>query len=415
MRCTHVWTNLDMTTSITPSNRTFINLMSLHFKNFNITLFAWDRFAWRTVVSKHNCLRPGDMLSNANPPEDVWTWRPRRHGNIAFNRSLIMLRQLNEPKIHFSFIRQSENWHPNSPFVEFNCILQKVIYWVPSDAADVLRDWYQELYSANDVPSEASHFVWPFTPEELTTGLQTLPPFKALAPEYAPAPIWQAAASYTAAYLWSIAVLLLDYRHVGVTAHWPFCASLASQVAHLPNFDLLPCWNRPERRWWDCWPIDCSIQCHLVCSGCHNWLTCHYVAVMKPSAGCANTVLMFVICFICFVLTFTERPTTPQALMQQVAYFWVLTLRRPSTVSFDPNFSMRWNHWVLTLKLWTCSDIFMSTPVFHSGIVVNQEPCRRIAASGKVAKRHRSYGRVLQPGSWKRQLQQTVGHGYTKP
>ena len=119
----------------------------------------------------------------------------------------------------FQFYQAIRELAPKQSFCRIQLRSSKGDLLGPSDAADVLRDWYQELHSANDVPSEASHFVWPFTPEELTTGLQTLPPFKALAPEYAPAPIWQAAASYTAAYLWSIAVLLLDYRHVGVTAH----------------------------------------------------------------------------------------------------------------------------------------------------------------------------------------------------
>ena len=71
----------------------------------------------------------------------------------------------------------------------------------PADAADSLCDWYRELYSAQDEHSVSQNFSWPFSEAEFRAGLQRLPSFKALAPDYAPAPIWQAAATSAAAYL----------------------------------------------------------------------------------------------------------------------------------------------------------------------------------------------------------------------
>jgi len=101
----------------------------------------------------------------------------------------------------FQFYQAIRELAPKQSFCRIQLRSSKGELLGPTDAADTLRDWYQELYSANDVHSEVQQFVWPFSSDEFSKGLQLLPPFKALAPEFAPAPIWQATASHTAAYL----------------------------------------------------------------------------------------------------------------------------------------------------------------------------------------------------------------------
>ena len=101
----------------------------------------------------------------------------------------------------FQFYQAIRELAPKQPFQRIQLRSNTGDLLGPAASADVPRDWYQELYSADDMHTVTHNFNWPFTAEELSDGLQKLPPFKALSPEYAPAPIWQAAASMTASYL----------------------------------------------------------------------------------------------------------------------------------------------------------------------------------------------------------------------
>ena len=71
----------------------------------------------------------------------------------------------------------------------------------PSDEADWLRDWFEDLYHHPEHSPEATSFHWPFTVEEISHGLATLPLRKALSPEYSPSPFWRLTAQKIANYL----------------------------------------------------------------------------------------------------------------------------------------------------------------------------------------------------------------------
>ena len=62
----------------------------------------------------------------------------------------------------------------------------------PSQAADLLHDWYSNMYQAqpsNDA-FEPQPLTWPFSVQEFCCGLQKLPLMKSLAPDYVPAVFW---------------------------------------------------------------------------------------------------------------------------------------------------------------------------------------------------------------------------------
>lgn len=101
----------------------------------------------------------------------------------------------------FQFFQAIRELAPKQPYRRIQLRSGAGALLGPSDAADSLRDWYQELYSANDDHHDIQHFVWPFSSDELALALKRLPAFKALDPAFAPAPIWQAAATGVAAYL----------------------------------------------------------------------------------------------------------------------------------------------------------------------------------------------------------------------
>ena len=101
----------------------------------------------------------------------------------------------------FQFYQAIIELAPKQPFKRIQLRSKTGTLLGPHEAADTLRDWFQELYSAQDSHHVHEHFAWPFTPDEMSLGFQRLPSFKALDPEYAPSPIWQAAASSASAYL----------------------------------------------------------------------------------------------------------------------------------------------------------------------------------------------------------------------
>ena len=71
----------------------------------------------------------------------------------------------------------------------------------PDQAADMLQEWFQQLYNDDSAPLSSHSFQWPFSEEGMREGFQQMPLLKAVAPEYAPSPYWQCAAHNIAAYL----------------------------------------------------------------------------------------------------------------------------------------------------------------------------------------------------------------------
>ena len=71
----------------------------------------------------------------------------------------------------------------------------------PTDSADALQTWYQQLYDAPDTVTTTTAFEWPFTEQDLANSLNAIPAFKALDPKFAPAPIWKQASTTIAEFL----------------------------------------------------------------------------------------------------------------------------------------------------------------------------------------------------------------------
>ena len=71
----------------------------------------------------------------------------------------------------------------------------------PTQAADLLHEWFAQLYHSDDPPEPAGTLDWPFTCDEFELGLSELPLSKALDPRFAPAPLWRYATAQTAALL----------------------------------------------------------------------------------------------------------------------------------------------------------------------------------------------------------------------
>ena len=71
----------------------------------------------------------------------------------------------------------------------------------PCESADCIHDWYQAIYSDEPHAHNDVSLDWPFDESELSEGLKALPTHKALAPSYAPAPMWKYGADRIAEYL----------------------------------------------------------------------------------------------------------------------------------------------------------------------------------------------------------------------
>ena len=74
----------------------------------------------------------------------------------------------------------------------------------PTQAADLLQQWFATLYQDNDTtssPVSESVDLWPFSTQDFALGLQRLPLMKALDPAYVPAPIWHLTSQEIAHYL----------------------------------------------------------------------------------------------------------------------------------------------------------------------------------------------------------------------
>lgn len=73
----------------------------------------------------------------------------------------------------------------------------------PQASADFLKEWYQAQYEDTHIPADTTPYSWPFTADVFARGLASLPAQKALAPAYAPAPLWKGGANNIAEHLHS--------------------------------------------------------------------------------------------------------------------------------------------------------------------------------------------------------------------
>eukprot|EP00435_Cladocopium_sp_Y103_P000521 s4664_g1.t1 len=71
----------------------------------------------------------------------------------------------------------------------------------PAQAADILHNWYTQLYADQALGASSFPCAWPFTEDELCQGFLRLPMMKSLAPDYAPAPFWVMGAADIAHFL----------------------------------------------------------------------------------------------------------------------------------------------------------------------------------------------------------------------
>jgi len=76
----------------------------------------------------------------------------------------------------------------------------------PSQAANMLQQWYEDLYHAPASDYDLVPFNWPFSADDLLKGFLQLPMMKSLAPSYAPAPIWRMGA-------WAVVEFLQPLLH----------------------------------------------------------------------------------------------------------------------------------------------------------------------------------------------------------
>ena len=102
---------------------------------------------------------------------------------------------------HFTLFQHIRTLAPKQPLKQIMLRSAQGELLGPDDAADWLQRWYHELYSEGDSNFSIPEFVWPFTQEEFTLGLQSLPVHKALAPTSTPAPFWKYGAASISQYL----------------------------------------------------------------------------------------------------------------------------------------------------------------------------------------------------------------------
>ena len=124
----------------------------------------------------------------------------------------------------------------------------------PDQAADMLQEWFQQLYNDDSAPLSSHSFQWPFSEEGMREGFQQMPLLKAVAPEYAPSPYWQCAAHNIAAYLTPY------LRDCGEHGHFPECWSQGTLffIPKVAKRSLLP----KELR-----PITLLEPCSKICMG----------------------------------------------------------------------------------------------------------------------------------------------------
>eukprot|EP00435_Cladocopium_sp_Y103_P006280 s4171_g2.t1 len=156
----------------------------------------------------------------------------------------------------------------------------------PVQAANLLQDWYTQLYADQALATTSDQHAWPFTEHELCQGFKRLPLMKSLAPEYAPAPFWVMGAS-------DIAMFLQPFLE-----HWLPTHQLP-QVWSRGSLVLLPKPGKPCQRPSDLRPISLlepvgkivlgMIAQHLLHGTWHILRTLPQYAYL-PGRGCTDAI-----------------------------------------------------------------------------------------------------------------------------
>ena len=102
---------------------------------------------------------------------------------------------------HFMLFQHVRSMAPKQPLKRIMLRNAQGQLLGPQDSADWIQAWYTDIYSDSTHTRPSSSFTWPFSCSELASELATLPTFKALSPEYAPAPFWRFGSEMIADYL----------------------------------------------------------------------------------------------------------------------------------------------------------------------------------------------------------------------
>ena len=144
--------------------------------------------AWQHVSKRQRARREMNQASKAS--------RSRRLQLIYDNAN-----KAETAKDPFQFYQCIRELAPKLPFKRIQLRSDTGELLGPAAAADELHAWFRDLYNAEDTLPTPGHGQWPFTHDELNQGLLHLPAFKALDPQYAPAPLWKLMAEDITHYL----------------------------------------------------------------------------------------------------------------------------------------------------------------------------------------------------------------------
>ena len=122
----------------------------------------------------------------------------RRRRQVHIYDAAAQAERTNDPFRFYQCIRELS---PKLPFRRIQLRASTGELMAPTEAADALQTWFQNLYHATDFIKTDDTCSWPFTQQELCAELNRLPAFKALDPLCAPAPFWRMTAEQTAQYL----------------------------------------------------------------------------------------------------------------------------------------------------------------------------------------------------------------------
>eukprot|EP00438_Fugacium_kawagutii_P028060 Skav235478 [mRNA] locus=scaffold1269:464000:470377:- [translate_table: standard] len=106
-----------------------------------------------------------------------------------------------QAKDHFRLYQAIRHLSPKQPYKRVQIRTDQGLILDPSDAADDIAHWLQDLYHSDVRLHPSASFAWPFTCQDLATSLAALPATKALAPQYVPAPVWIQSADEVASFL----------------------------------------------------------------------------------------------------------------------------------------------------------------------------------------------------------------------
>lgn len=99
-------------------------------------------------------------------------------------------REAEQAKDHFRLYQAVRQIAPKITSPNFQLRLGNGQIATAQEAADILNDWYENMYKAPQTTSSVIHTQWPFNQQELAQGFEQMPMMKALAPQFAPAPFW---------------------------------------------------------------------------------------------------------------------------------------------------------------------------------------------------------------------------------